>query len=76
MWSYSYFRNRVQQFVASKADLIFKLKGKERLQSGIDYNVDGPQEGMVDPTSFPGSERIKTLGTRLWWTLVVILIDC
>jgi hypothetical protein len=33
--------------VASKADLIFKLKGKEKLQSGIDYNIDGAQEGMV-----------------------------
>lgn len=31
--------------MASKADLIFKLKGKERLRGGIDYNIDGTQEG-------------------------------
>ncbi|CAB4034808.1 Tetratricopeptide repeat 14, partial [Paramuricea clavata] len=38
------FRNKIKHFVASKADLIFKLKGKEKLRSGIDYNIDGAQE--------------------------------
>lgn len=37
-------RKRIRHFVASKADLVFKLKGKEKLRSGIDYNAEGSNE--------------------------------
>ena len=39
-------RKRIKHFVASKADLIFKLNGKEKLRSGIDYNIGGCPEGI------------------------------
>ena len=52
------FGNRIKHFVASKADLIFQLRGKEKLRSGIDYNVDGPQEAYsVYATQVPPIEN-------------------
>lgn len=40
----SHLRERLKSFVASKADLIFKLKGKEKWRSGIDYKADSSLE--------------------------------
>lgn len=37
-------RKRIKNFVVSKADLISKLKGKEKWRSGIDYNADSSLE--------------------------------
>ena len=41
------FQLKVQRFIASKADLLFSMKGKEKLRRGVDYGVDSNQEGTV-----------------------------
>ncbi|XP_046850263.1 tetratricopeptide repeat protein 14-like [Xenia sp. Carnegie-2017] len=40
----SQFRNRVKNFIASKADVIFNLKGKQKLLNGVDYDMERSQE--------------------------------
>ncbi|KAJ7376950.1 Tetratricopeptide repeat protein 14 [Desmophyllum pertusum] len=38
------FHQRVRRFIASKADLLFSMKGKEKLRRGIDYGMHSNQE--------------------------------
>lgn len=39
------FHQKIRRFVASKADLLFSLEGKQKLQRGVDYDMNSNQEG-------------------------------
>ena len=41
------FDQRIRRFVASKADLLFSMEGKQKLQRGVDYGMHSNQEGTV-----------------------------
>lgn len=39
------FNKKIKQFIASKADLLFSMEGKRKLQKGVDYGRHPNQEG-------------------------------
>ena len=39
------FNQRIKRFVATKADLLFSMEGKQKLQRGVDFGLHSNQEG-------------------------------
>ena len=39
------FNQRIKKFVATKADLLFSMEGKQKLQRGVDFGLHSNQEG-------------------------------
>lgn len=39
------FSQRIKRFVATKADLLFSMEGKQKLQRGVDFGLHSNQEG-------------------------------
>lgn len=41
------FNKKIKQFIASKADLLFSMEGKRKLQKGVNYGRHPNQEGNL-----------------------------
>ena len=44
------FNQRIRRFVATKADLLFSMEGKQKLQRGVDFGLHSNQEGKCTCT--------------------------
>lgn len=54
------FHQRIKRFVATKADLLFSMEGKQRLQRGVDYGMHLNQEGTLHDQQLMFSHHNKT----------------